>query len=111
MLWIVWIVAAAGMAVCVYQWFGKVQRIMGERKSNMEMAAGQLAACRRMTIAARYDPELAETLAHSESIYRQAEELYNRAFYRPWVWLPAVLIGFRPIPPEDYYMLGRNWKA
>ena len=110
-VWLVWGVAAAIIVTCTYQWFHKVQRIMQERKNSMESAAGQLASCRREVIAARYSVELTEVMEHSESVYRQAEADYHKAFYKPWIWLPAILMGFRAIPPEDYYMLGRNWEA
>ena len=109
--WLIWLVAIASVAVCLYLWFREVRRIMRERKSTVESAGSQLAACRRKTFGVRYDPELAEIVARSESIYRQAVDHYQQAFRKPWIWGPAILMGFRSIPPEDYYMLGRNWEV
>lgn len=110
LLWLIWMVAAASISVCLYLWFRDVRRIMRERKSTVESAASQLASCRKKAIGARYDPELAKVIARSESIYRQAVALYHQSFGKPWIWLPAVLMGFRSIPEEDYYTLGRNWR-
>ena len=109
--WLIWVVVVVSVTVCLYLWFREVRRIMRERKSTVESAAGQLASCRRKAAGIRYDAELEKVIARSESIYRQATEHYQQAFRKPWIWLPAVLMGFRSIPPEDYYMLGRNWKA
>jgi len=104
------LVAIVSITACLHLWFRDVRRIMRERKSTVESAAEQLAACRRKAAGVRYDPELAKVIARSESIYRQATELYRQTLSKPWIWLPAMLMGFRPIPEEDYYTLGRNWK-
>lgn len=33
----------------------------------------------------------------SESIYRQAAELYNRTYSKPWIRLPGWLLGYRKL--------------
>ena len=107
--WLIWIVAIISIAVCLFLWFRDVRRIMRERKSTVESAAGQLASSRKKAASVRYDLELEKVVTRSESIYRQAVELYHQAFNKPWIWLPAILMGFRAIPPEESYTLGRNW--
>ena len=54
----------------------------------------QLAVCRRQAAGPCSDPELAEVLARSESIYRQAVALYNDTLRKPWIYLPGRLLGF-----------------
>lgn len=108
--WMIWVVAVAGIAVCLYLWGKDVRRVMRERKSTVESAAEQMASCRRKAAGMQYDPAVAKVVARSESIYRQSVELYHQALRKPWIGLPARLMGFRRIPEEDYYTLGRNCK-
>lgn len=46
------------------------------------------------------DREAAAVLYRSESIYRQAVDNYNHALRRPWVYIPARIMGFRRAPEE-----------
>ena len=39
-------------------------------------------------------------LYRSESIYCQAVDNYNHALHRPWVYIPARIMGFRRAPEE-----------
>ena len=97
--WIVWpIIAVASITVCLILWFRDVQRIMDERKSTVESAAGQFAACKERAARTKDDPESAAVLARSEKIYRQAVDIYDRTLKKPGIFLPAILMGFRPIP-------------
>ena len=41
------------------------------------------------------DPEAAAVLQRSESILRQAVDLYNKALRTPWRFLPGIIMGFR----------------
>ena len=61
---------------------------------DLAQAKAQLAACRRQAAGVRYDPELAQILARSESIYRQAVAHYNDTLCKPWCYLPGHLLGF-----------------
>lgn len=96
-LWLVWVIAFASIIICLYLWFRDVRRIMRERISTVESAAGQLAIFRKKASETRCDPELVKVLARSESIYSQSVDLYHQALNRLWNWLPARLMGFRPI--------------
>ena len=96
--WIAWLIAAASLAVCLLLWFRDVRRIMQEKKSTVESAAGQLTSCRKKAAETKDDPESAAVLARSESIYRQAVDIYDRTLKRPGIFLPAMLMGFRLIP-------------
>lgn len=95
--WIAWLIAIVSTAVCLFLWFRDVRRIMRSRKSTVESAAGQLAACRERAAGARDDPEAAAVLERSEKIYRQAVDIYNQTRQKPWICLPAMLMGFQPI--------------
>ena len=96
--WLISLVAVISTALCLFLWFREVRRIMRERKSTVESAGGQLAVCRERAIKARGDQEAAAVLGRSESIYAQAVELYDQTMRKPWNYLPALLMGFRPIP-------------
>lgn len=108
--WLILVVAVTGLAICVYLWFRRVQSIMREQKRTVESAAGQLAAFRSQVVEKHYDPDLAKIIMRCENLYRQAETQYHETYYKPWIWLPATIMGFHAIPPEDYYTLGKNWK-
>lgn len=95
--WIISLVAVVSTAVCLFLWFRDVRRIMREQKSTVDSAAGQLRVVRNKTHKARGDPATAAVLERSESIYCQAVDHYNRTLRKPWVYLPAALMGFRMI--------------
>lgn len=96
------LIAVVSVALCVFLWFRDVRRIMGERKSTVESAAGQLAAWREKARRAPSEPDTAAVIERSESIYRQAVELYDQALRRPWNYLPARLMGFHRISSRDF---------
>lgn len=93
--WMIALVAAVSTTICLFLWFRDVRRVMRERKSTAESAAGQLAVYRERARKARDDPEAAAILDRSENIYRQAVDLYNETLRKPWNCLPAYLMGFR----------------
>ena len=96
--WLISLLALVSTGICLFLWFRDVRRVMTQRKSTVESAAGQLSACREKTVRARGDPDAAAVFRRSERIYRQAVELYNETLRKPWNWLPAYLMGFRPVP-------------
>ena len=95
--WFPWLIALSSTTLCLFLWFRDVRRIMTSRKSTVESAAGQLSVCRKKAAEARQDSGVAEVLRRSQSIYTQAVDHYNATLRKPWVYLPAVLMGFRPI--------------
>ena len=97
--WIAWLIAVASAALCLHLWFRAVRRIMRDRKNTVESAAGQLSVCRKKAAEARQDSGVAEVLRRSQSIYTQAVDHYNATLRKPWVHLPAVFLGLRPIKP------------
>ena len=101
-LWMVCAIALASITICLFLWFRDVRRIMRERSSMVESAAGQLASFRKKASETRCDPELTKVLIRSESIYNQSVDLYHQALNRPWNWIPARLMGFHPISGERF---------
>ena len=95
--WLMSLIAVVSVALCLFLWFRDVRRIMQERKSTVESAAGQLAVHREKARKARDDPDAAAVLARSEDIYQQAVDIYNRTLQKPWNYLPARLMGFHRI--------------
>ena len=107
--WVAWLIAAVSTTAFLVLWCWEVRRVLRSRRSVVESAAAQLAACRRQAAGVRYDPELAQILARSESIYRQAVAHYNDALQagvpsaRPSAWLRPRHRGGRPLtaaPPD-----------
>ena len=94
--WMIALVAVVSTAAFLFLWFHDVRRIMRERKSTVDSAKAQLDVFREKAHKARDDPDAA-VLQRSESIYRQAVEHYNQTLRKPWVCLPAALMGFRMI--------------
>ena len=92
--WVAWLIAAVSTTAFLVLWFWEVRRVLRSRRSVVESAAAQLAACRRQAAGVRYDLELAQILARSESIYRQAVAHYNATLCKPWCYLPGHLLGF-----------------
>ena len=74
---------------------------MQNRKSTVESAAGQLAAFREKARRAGEDPEIQAVLERSKHIYRQAADLYDQTMQRAWIYVPAVLMGFRPVSKKE----------
>ena len=99
--WVAWLVAAVSTTAFLVLWFWEVRRVLRSRRSVVESAAAQLSACRRQAAGVRYDPELAQILARSESIYRQAVAHYNDTLCKPWCHLPGHLLGFDRDTGED----------
>jgi len=81
--WLMTIVAVISTAGFLFLWFRDVRRIMQQRKSTVESAAGQLAAWREKARKARGDPEAAAVVERSENIYRQAVDIYNKTLRKP----------------------------
>lgn len=95
--WLISLIAVVSIALCLFLWFRDVRRIMQERKSTVESAAGNLAAYQEKMRRVRNDPDAAAVLARSEDIYRLAVDIYNRTLQKPWNCLPAHLMGYHRI--------------
>ena len=100
--WIAWTIAIVCAAAFVVLWFREVRHVLRTQKSTVESAAGQLAVCREKAVTGNVDPDTAAILERSENIYRQAVALYNDAVRKPWNSLPAMLMGFKEIPPKEH---------
>ena len=92
--WLGWLIAVISTMACVNFWFRDVQRIMRKHLSMVECAGGQLSVCRKKAESGDQTQD-AEVLHRSERIYRQAVDSYNRMLHKPWIALPAYLMGFR----------------
>ena len=92
---IAWPLALISSAAFILLWFWEARRVLLGRRSMVESARTQLAACHKKAAGVRYDPELADVLSRSESIYHQAVDLYNETLHKPWLYLPGMLRGFR----------------
>lgn len=108
--WIAWLIAAVCAAAFVALWSWEVRRMLTGRQSIVDSAASQVTAFYRRLAQTPADREAAAVLYRSESIYRQAVDNYNYALHRPWVYIPACIMGFRRAPeePEPGPMDGRS---
>ena len=92
--WLGWFIAIASTMACLVFWFRDVRRIMREHLSMVECAGGQLSVCRKKAENGDQGQDT-EVLQRSEKIYRQALDIYNQTLRKPWIVLPAYLMGFR----------------
>ena len=95
--WMIALVAVVSTAAFLFLWFRDVRRIMRERKSTVDSAKAQLNVFREKAHKARDDPDAAAVLERSESIYRQAVDIYNQTLQNAWNYLPARLMGFHRV--------------
>lgn len=95
--WIWGAIVGISVAGCLWAWFRDVRRVMRSLESTVESAAKQLLICRKKAQDARNDLESTVVLVRSEKIYQQAVQNYNEKWKKPWVCVPAVLMGFRAI--------------
>ena len=84
------------LLLLLFLYIRKVWIIMYDRKRTVELAAEQLKIHRAMA----NDMENKYVLKRSEHIYIQAVRLYHIALENPFNWLPATLMGFRPIKED-----------
>lgn len=95
-VWIPWLIAIASMGAFLLFWFRDVRRIMREKQSVVDSAASQLTACRKK-MAVQADQEAFAVLVRSRDIYQQAVDIYNQTLKRPWVRIPAFLMGYEVV--------------
>jgi len=100
---LLWLITAVSVSLCLFLWFREVRRVLRERRSMVDSAAGQLRSSREKAMRMPQDPETAAVLRRSERIYAQAVELYNHTLRRPLYMLPARLMGFRPMGEEALF--------
>ena len=86
-------------ALSIFLWFRDVRRTMRERRNVVDSAYGQFMIYQKKAYQAIGDPETAAVTAavyeRSAKIYRQAVCIYNGFLCKPWILLPAYLMGFR----------------
>ena len=98
--WVAWLIAAVSTTAFLVLWFWEVRRMLTGRQSIVDSAASQVTAFHRRLAQTPADREAAAVLYRSESIYCQAVDNYNHALHRPWVYIPARIMGFRRAPEE-----------
>lgn len=83
----------------LYLWFRRVWNIMKARQTAVDIAQKQWQAVENGgdTLSAE---AFSAVLARSESIYCQAVTMYNQALGHPLHWLPATVMGFRPLTED-----------
>jgi len=95
------LVAVLSTALNLFLWFRDVWRTMRYRRNVVESANGQLMVYRKKACQAQGDPEVAAVLSRSERIYQQAADIYNNTLQKPWILLPAYMMGFRHILAKE----------
>ena len=90
-------ILGAILFILLFLWFHRVWCIMRERRHTVKVAAEQLAFCLNKSLELQGDPKNDGVLIRSKHIYNQAIRIYQIALENPFNWLPATLMGFRPI--------------
>lgn len=88
------------IVVTIYLWFRHVGRVMKARLEAVEAAAKQRQEV-RLGAGCREVAECSAVLQRSESIYSQAAVMYTQALEHPLYWLPATVMGYRPLQEDD----------
>lgn len=88
------------VALVVYLWFRRAQQVLKERWDAVTVASQQRQAVRTGAHTLE-GAEFAAVLGRSESIYTQAVTLYHKTLDRPLYWLPATIMGYRPLTEDD----------
>ena len=89
------VIAGLSLSLCLVLWFREVRKVMSEKRSTVESAAGQYYACCQRMTDDDSDAEVNAVCERSLRIYRQALDLYEEALAKPLYHLPARLMGFR----------------
>ena len=82
-------------ALSLFLWFRDVRRTMRERRNVVDSAYGQFMIYQKKVYQERSDPDAVAVYDRSAKIYRQAVCIYNGFLCKPWILLPAYLMGFR----------------
>lgn len=88
--------ALLAIFLCLLLWFRRSWTILHERKKTVELAAQQVNILRVMSEKVDEIP-----LKRSESIYLQAVDLYMKDYNKSINHIPAMMLGFHPIPEDD----------
>ena len=91
------LIFCCSMTLSLYLWFRDVQRTMRERRNVVDSAYVQLKVYQKKVYQERGDSENVAVYERSKKIYRQAVSIYNGFLCKPWILLPAYLMGFRYI--------------
>ena len=92
------LIAIATTTAFIALWFWVVRRELYEKRKMVDAASCQLIASREEYTRARDGPigeRAQEILKRSQSIYRQAVEIYNKTLRKPWNAVPAFFLGYR----------------
>lgn len=87
-------------ALGLFFWFRRVHRVMKERQEAVDIAARQRQEVLK-NAHKRQAAEFSAVLERSESIYSQAVVLYIQTLEHPLNWLPATIMGYRPLREDD----------
>lgn len=93
-----YLIAIFSTTAFIVLWFWVVRKELYEKKKMVEAAKCQLTASEEQCVRVRDDPkrnEAQEILKRSQSIYRQAVDIYNKTLHKPWNAVPAFFLGYR----------------
>ena len=93
------LIAVVSTTGCVVFWFQDVRRIMYMHQNMVDEARDQLSALGKRAEANQSIEDI-EVLERSKHLYQQAVNHYNDKLCKPWIYLPARLMGFRRILRE-----------
>ena len=98
--WIIYLIAVVSTTAFVLLWFWEVRRILQEQKHIVDSARQQLSVFSKKSLCDRNDPEIRAILERSRNIYCQSVAHYNATLRKPWVYLPAKVMGFQKEEPK-----------
>lgn len=102
--WIAYTIAIVSTAAFIALWFGVVKKELHAKENMVAAARHQLIASREVYERERDGPnaEMAKgVLERSQSIYRQAVNIYNETLRKPYNAVPALFFGLRRKNADD----------
>lgn len=81
-------------------WFSTAYRELSERRGNLEGLRKQLQMHQHASAQVRDGPErevALKMLSTNRRIFQEAVCSYNQLLKQPMIYLPALLLGFRPV--------------
>lgn len=83
------------LVLALYLWFRRAWNVMKARQEAVDVAYRQWQEMENST--EQSAEAFSALLARGESIYHQAADMYNETLRHPLNWLPATVMGFRPL--------------
>lgn len=95
---VAWLITGFSVAIVIGMWHGIVWRELNEHRKRLEQLARQVVLSRDTAEQAKnsvYGDSAQSALETNCSVYCQAETKYEQLRNKPYIYLPAKVLGFK----------------